>query len=419
MNNGMNGDSPKEKESKSKNKNRKEKTEIFEKYNLYFEPIIITDSDFSIIYKNLSAKSHIKLQVRKNIWRLINAGSIGKLDNAIKNNMLCVVDFDLPVPFTRCVANLEEIEYPDGEGGIKREKIYIFIFFASINLAKIDRDYKSVAFNLIEAFNTQKSHLNEVIQYDLQNLKQPLENIFESFKDNKDIEESRKQLKFVTANQRKMMRLQSHFNAYITNINKGLNGDINGQEKARYDIVKFFRKLKIELDKYMRNSGYALTLDMKDEKFIAKIFEKDFFLMNVIIITFALKYAEANTVHQKFMVEHDVNRAVMRYEFGMNEKFIGEYSDRVAAEYLLMNENPASMDWIDLKLASIIAGNNNSELEIKTDFDSKKIAVEITIAGSQGDDANDELRGSPVSIYEVMAEWIQEMLDIEFSEINQ
>ena len=384
-----------------------EKLEKFKKYQVYFDPVIVVDLDYKIIYKNSTAQhSYIKLQINSHINRILSAENIEKLHNTIKTGAASVIDINIPTLSNRCIANIDEVEEIGESGEIKREKLIVFIFFSSINLAKNSDGHINSLLDLIELYTAQMMVLKDSLNYGLRNLEN-------SFTQNKDSEEFMKRLKFVNANHQKIARLQNRLSSYINNIKN--SPDEIDKLKNYCDISRFCENLQRELLKYLQNNGYNINFEMQDEIFIIKLYEKDFLLLNLIIIMFILKYTTSNTINLKFFTEteNEISNGIIRYEFLIREELLETFKIKYATENLMEISDIMDMDRLDLSLASIIAGNNDSVIDIKTNSEQKRVAIDIIIHGKHTNKL--ELKNFFVSTFDFMSDQVQDMFAAEFS----
>ena len=395
------------------NGNSKQKnSEKFKKYQMYFEPVVIIGLDFRIIAKNSAARyHHVKLQINNNIRRVLNAENTAKLDNTIKNGGASFIEIDIPSPLNRCIAVTDEVEGTNEFEQINREKVIVLIFFNSVNLTKSDRYYTDSLFHIIEAYNARTMVLKDSVTYGLGNLKTSFNS------ENED--EIKKYLQFVTANHQKIVRLQNRLNAYINNVK---NVPDEYEKKKNYcDIFKFCENLQRELPKYLQSNGYNMKSDIQDEIFIVKLCEKDFLLLNLIIITFIAKYSAVNTINLRFSMKS--NDGLLRYEFPLRDEFSQFFRNKFTAIYTERLKDGlgdiSDNDWLDLHLASVIAHNNDSLIDIKTDFnsDENKVFIDIIIRG-KGTDAL-ELKNFIVNSFDFMSEQVQNMVAAEFSVLGE
>jgi len=382
-----------------------ENLEKFKKYQVYFDPVIVADLDYKIIFKNSAAQhSYIKLQINNHINRILSAENMEKLHNTIKTGAASVIDINIPTLSNRCIANIDEVEEIDEYGEIKREKLIVFIFFSSINLAKNSGGHINSLLDLIELYTAQMMVLKDSLNYGLRNLE---------FTHSKDSEEFMKRLKFVNANHQKIARLQNRLSSYINNI-KNSPEEID-KLKSYCDISRFCENLQRELLKYLQSNGYNINFEMQDEIFIVKLYEKDFLLLNLIIIMFVLKYTASNTINLKFFTEteQEINNGIISYEFLIKEELLETFKTKYAAENLMEISDIMDMDRLDLSLASIIAGNNNSVIDIKTNSEQKRVAIDIIIHGKHTNKL--ELKNFFVSTFDFMSDPVQDMFAAEFS----
>lgn len=385
------------------NNERFKNLERFRKYQMYFEPVIIIDLDYKVIFKNSSAQhQRIKLQINNNIRRVLTAENISKLENTIKNETVSVIDIDIPAPYNRCIASIDETEKTDKDAWTICEKIVVLIFYNSINMAKNDADYTNHLLDLIETYNTHIMVLREVVNHGISELE-------DSINQDKNEEEIKKQLKFVSANHQKILRLQNRLNSYINNI-KSSPEELE-KRKTYCDISKFCTNLQQELTKYLQVNGYSIRANVEDEIFIVKLYEKDFLLLHLILITFILKYSETNTVNLKFFMSDENNDGIIHYNFPIRDI----YRDKFSFENLSESEDIVDMDKLDLHLASIIASNNNSLIDIKTDSDKKNAMIDIIVLGKSPDSGTLKFRNIIANSFDFMSEQAQDMFAAEFS----
>ena len=384
-----------------------EKLEKFKKYQVYFDPVVVVDLDYKIIYKNSAAQhSYIKLQINNHINRILSAENMEKLHNTIETGAASVIDMNIPTTSNRCIANIDEVEELDEYGEIKHEKLIVFIFFSSINLAKNNGEHINSLLDLLELYTARMMVLKDSLNYGLHNLE-------DSFTQNKGSEEFMKQLRFVTANHQKIARLQNRLSSYINNIRN--SPDEIDKLKSYCDISRFCENLRRELLKYLQNNGYNINFDMQDEIFIIKLYEKDFLLLNLIIIMFILKHTASNTINLKFFTEteKEINNGIIRYEFQIREELLEIFKIKYTSENLTEVWDIMDMDKLDLSLASIIAGNNDSMIDIKTDSDIKRVAIDIIIHGKHTNKL--ELKNFFASTFDFMSDQVQDMFAAEFS----
>ena len=392
--------------------------EKYKKYSMYFEPVVILNLDLKIIYKNLTARSYlVKLQINNNIKRFVDINNMKKLESTINTGAASVMDINIPPPLNRCVANIDEIEEINESGEKKHEKVIVFIFFNSVNLTKEHSIYTGSLLNMIEIYNMHEKILIEEIKYMVNEIKDN----FVQLK-NPAAAEVDKKLKFVTDNHKKIARLQNRLSSFISNINS-VPEEIQ-RKKSYCNIQKFCEDMCKALPKYLQNNGYDAIFDIQDEIFLVNLHEKDFLLLNLIIITFSLKYSVTSTAHIKFFTEKEsekkssVTNAVIRYEFPMRKEIFELYKDRFAINYLSEIEDIMEMDWIDLKLASIIANNNSSLIEIQTSDYKKeetRVVIEIIISGRITDSDRLEFKSYSANLIDFSSEQVQDIFDAEFS----
>lgn len=191
--------------------------------------------------------------------------------------------------------------------------------------------------------------------------------------------EIKKRQKFISAKYQQILRLQTRLYSYVNNIENDFYD--SEKEKTYCNIANLCEKLRCDLPKYLRNNGYNMTFEIEDEIFIIKISEKNFMLLNIVVIIFITKYLTTNPIKFKFFTDATNNTGIICYEFPISEYFLQIYKSKFSTEYLSKTQD--IIDWIDLKMALNIANSNNSDLCIDTDSEELNGFIYIIINGKK------------------------------------
>ena len=341
---------------------------IFEEYEEYFQPVILLDSDFNIIYKNAAAKIvNIKPRVGTNIKKYMSGVNIEKLYAAVKNKELKIIKLDIISPIKRCVVK------PCGGA-----------FFALI-------------------FNDALNLLNDDIENDSEMIKEIEEIMYKYSEAEKDIiKEAQADLSI--ENNKKYIRFQEHFKKHIVNLNR-LNGE--NKYKIYCDIGIALNTFAAGISQYINSFGYKIAFDIEDKMFFYKLNESDLMTINFILASFAFKHAIFNKVDICF--SGGFNNAALKYEFRAGCDFAKNHKEMFVKDCL---RDLKDINYLDLSLAALIAKNNDLKLSVYNDSDRGKVCMVVSFFAKK-DELASPIPGEKPNY--ITVEDIKERAEIEFA----
>ena len=305
---------------------------ILEEYEEYFQPAIILDYDFNIIYKNAAAKTvNIKPRVGTNIKKYIDGANVEKLYAAVENYELKIIKLDVIPPVKRCVVR------PCGNSAVA------LIFYDALDFLNDDAENEKEIFKEIEGIICKYS-------------------------------EAEKNIDFSTENVKKHMRFREHFKKHMIN----LNTRTGAANKTYCDIGGALNTFASGVSPYINSFGYKIAFYIEDKMFFYKLNENDLTTINFILTAFAFRHAIFSRADMYFTC--GFNAATLKYEFRAGGDFAKNHKDMFVKDYL---KDLKDIRYLDLNLAALIAKNNGLKLSVYFDPDRGKVCMVLTFCAAK------------------------------------
>ena len=349
---------------------------IFKEYEDYFQPVILLDSDFNVIYKNGAAKIvNIKPRAGTNIKKYMDGENIAKLYAAVDKDESKIIRLDVISPIKRCVVK------PYGK------EITAMIFYDALNLLK-DND------------------INE------EDITKEIEELIGRYCEAEKNILRENQINFSSENNKKLIRFQEHLKKHLANLNFR-NHQRGGENKYKNycDVGEFLNGFVLVVSQYINSFGYKIAFNIEDRMFYYKLNEGDLMTVNFILAAFAFKHAVFNKVDLCFYSDFDA--AKLKYEFRAGNGFMETHKDMFVKNYI---EDLKDIAYIDLNLAALVAKNNDLKLEVYFDSDSGKVCMALIFCAKKDGIVSASLPLDEQLNY-IDAEDIKERLEIEFAGI--
>ena len=302
--------------------------EPYNQYEKYYQPVIILDSEFNIVYKNTAAKLlNMKPRAGVNIKKYTDSENMRKIKDAFENNDYKILQLGESSAIRRCVAQ------PDGKN------FTALVFYDSLNLLQDGVEALGKIEEIVVKYNEYKKNLPE--------------------------SKENGALFYDNGGGRKMLKINEHFRRHVTALNPRLQNAGDNPDYKKYCEVDFFlSKFTSNVSRYINSFGYRIEFNGDSKMFFYKLNEEDFLIINFILAAAALKYSVFNKINIVFITDFlSEASGILRYEFKAGGDFFRDRGDMFSADYINEIKN---IEYIDFNLAALAARNNGLKLDIRS-----------------------------------------------------